>query len=540
MIAFLASLPALLQGPGIDYAPTVPSLRLADPVPYFAPPSWIWFGPSGQMGKEVRDFSGDGSPDVAFAFGSTTTVATELRAWRGDGRGGFTFASATPLLGVPGPFFGGPSVMAPADYDGDGVLDLVVPLWFAPGVAGPQVLRGDGAGGFSPWVVPPWGTGGILPSAGDVDGDGDPDIAITGGVCCSGSPIPGVSVAFNMGGGVFLPAPPPCISGAWQTGNNALQAELRDLDNDSILDYVGSGSVFQVLLGVGNGCFLFPQNLIYWYTVGPPANEKQYAWGDFNGDGADDLVLLASISGSVVNPIHVAVYLRASPGSSTWNLGPTFANPGWPTGIAAADLDLDGYTDFVVTEIASPVTPSTTGNRVRVYRNLGGGTSFQVTPRDQGFTWMVSSPILRDVNGDAYPDLLVNQRGMPAVTAPGFAIAVNTTASGDIEVIGSPQIGRIIHLDLEGTPLATWSLLASPNTGPSLSFPGFQGALGLDPATLFVVTSGVFPSDGNTLVPVSIPNNLALVGGIVNLQYIALVPSSPPGWFSGVTSLTVQ
>jgi hypothetical protein len=167
--------------------------------------------------------------------------------------------------------------------------------------------------------------------------------------------------------------PAACTFFYWSLSTCPTQTELRDLDGDSLADFVGCGSVFFVFRGFGNGCFAAAQNLVYWYTISPPANQKFYAWGDFNGDGADDLVLVTPVSGTVVNPIHVAVYFRASPTSSTWNLGPTFFNPGWPTGVAAADLDQDGYADFVVTEVASPINFSSTGNRVRVYRNLGGG-----------------------------------------------------------------------------------------------------------------------------------------------------------------------
>ncbi|MCI0588082.1 MAG: VCBS repeat-containing protein [Planctomycetes bacterium] len=537
MLWLLASSIALTQAPGVAYAPASPPLRLADPVPYFAPTSWIWPGPSGLMGRVVRDFNNDGSPDVAFAFGGIYATPPELRTWLGDGEGGFAFGSATPLLGNPGSFQGGDAPFPAADFDLDGVLDLVVPMAVGPTS---QILRGDGLGGFLPWPVPSnppnyqtvGGTFGYL-AAGDIEGDGDPDLVLAA--------LGFVNMAQNAGGGVFGTAPFACNGFPLQVASGSIvQTELRDLDNDLIVDYVSSGGVIQILQGFGNGCFAYLQSQIYWLLIGPPANDKYYAWGDFNGDGVDDLVLASIQGGGPANPINVAVYLRASSTSSTWNLGPTFVNPGWLTGVAAADLDLDGYDDFVVTEIASPTFYSAGGNRTRVYRNLGAGTAFQATPRSEGYTWWVSHPVLTDVNGDGYPDLFVNQRGQPTVTPPAFAVALNTTGGSDIEVIGRPQIGRTVHLDLEGTALASWTLVASSSTGPLLSFPGFQGGLGLDPTALFVMASGVFPSDGNTLVPVSIPNNPALVGGIVHLQYASLLVSSPPGSFSGITSVTIR
>jgi VCBS repeat protein len=537
MLHLITWLSATLQGPAAGSVPASPTLRLADPISYFAPTSWIWFAASGEMGRVVRDLNNDGSPDVVFAFGGIYATPPELRTWLGDGEGGFSTGSASPLLASPVYFQGGDRPFAVEDFDLDGVLDVALSLGVS--LSGSQVLRGDGLGGFLPWLGPLALAQGYY-AAGDIDSDGDADIAITVPPQGPGGYTVGMSYAFNQGGAGFGGPPGPCTSLTWTAGAYATQTELRDLNNDSIVDYVGCGDVFQILSGFGNGCFANATSAIYWITVSPPANYKTYAWGDFNGDGADDLVLLTSVSGTVMNPIHVAVYLRASPTSSTWNLGPTFANPGWPTGVAAGDLDQDGYADFVVTEVASPINYSATGNRARVYRNLGGGTAFQATPHSEGYTWLVSSPTLTDVDGDGDPDLLVNQRGQVSVTPPSFAVAINTSGGSDIEVIGRPQIGRTVRLDLEGTAGANWTLLASPATGPSLSFPGFQGTLGLDLASLFVAASGVFPSDGNALVPVTIPNIPGLVGGIVNLQYVAVVPGSPPGWFSGITTVTIQ
>jgi hypothetical protein len=110
------------------------------------------------------DLDGDGDLDVAVGgFGSVTTML-------GDGAGGFAAPVRTPV-GVSGPI----DHIEAVHVDEDGRLDLV-------GSYGPDeavVVYGDGAGGVDAHhaVVP--GSPGLLDldlEAGDLDGDGDPDI----------------------------------------------------------------------------------------------------------------------------------------------------------------------------------------------------------------------------------------------------------------------------------------------------------------------------------------------------------------------------
>ena len=113
----------------------------------------------------VGDFNGDGIQDIATANFSAQNVAVFL----GDGLGGFTAAPGSPLA-----VGSNPSVMAGADFNGDGIPDLVVG---GRNSANVTVLLGNGSGAFT--LAGTFAVG-LYPAtilAGDFNGDGVEDVA---------------------------------------------------------------------------------------------------------------------------------------------------------------------------------------------------------------------------------------------------------------------------------------------------------------------------------------------------------------------------
>ena len=119
----------------------------------------------GQQSFAVGDFNNDGRLDVAVAgaFGGGANIAVLL----GNGNGTLQPPLTYPLKSTP-------VLIAAADFNRDGNLDVVVGLEFG----GVDVFLGQGDGGFFPGVLYSTygGTGEVYVS--DFNGDGIPDLAV--------------------------------------------------------------------------------------------------------------------------------------------------------------------------------------------------------------------------------------------------------------------------------------------------------------------------------------------------------------------------
>src|SRR6185436_5609502 len=142
----------------------------------FAAPVTIPFATNRHV-QAAADFDEDGELDVVTVDWTTPEVAVAP----GDGRGGF--GTPVVLTGIP---FTAPSGLDTADFDADGHLDLVIQythLQIKPG--GVVVAFGRGDGSFDPPIVVfafplgPFVEGVHSARAGDINGDGLPDIVVT-------------------------------------------------------------------------------------------------------------------------------------------------------------------------------------------------------------------------------------------------------------------------------------------------------------------------------------------------------------------------
>ena len=368
----------------------------------------------------AADLDSDGDVDLAFAQSDSGVSGQTVLVFLNNGNG--TFAPhASFACGK------GPATLLAVDADKDGNLDLVTTngAW---GELDVSVLYNDGSGAFGSRKDFP--VGGI-PSglaAGDLNGDGFPDLAVSVGK-------PHLTVLLNDGAGGFgAPATWQANTTNYAQGPGIAVADLdKDGDQDVVL-YEQTGGLYgslAIFLNSGSANFANVQHVsitnsfsMWDITV---ADVTQDGWPDILGVGHSSkygYALVPSAGGGAFGParafrtgemaraidvgdvdrdgdLDVAV---VNAGSMTltvhtneagaFAMPPVYLANGGAGTVCIADLDLDGDPD--VATVGTDLTVlRNTGNRnfsVEAYQPLKGS---QRTMR------------LADFNGDLYPDAVL-------------------------------------------------------------------------------------------------------------------------------------
>jgi hypothetical protein len=255
-------------------------------------------------------------------------ILTAGSAIRGRGDGSFE----TP---VPFVTDGGPAMAAAGDIDGDGVPDLIT-SHPAPGTV--AVMHGLGDGRFDTPLDVQTVARPQAVAEGDVDGDGHTDLA----VASYEGPL---TILLGDGAGGFR-------RGTDVPDSPALAVALSDLNHDGALDLIILDySTLTTRLGSGTGTFGAPSTLLV-----RPGSEG-LAIGDLNGDGLPDVVLTTLGHYDSAFPPHflpdsiVTVLLGAGDGSFASRL--EVATGVAPLAVSVADMNGDGRKDLVVANVGS-------------------------------------------------------------------------------------------------------------------------------------------------------------------------------------------
>ncbi len=324
----------------------------------------------------VADLNGDKKQDLVVStgccFGSSISVLL------GDGHGGFDAPISQPSLANAQPRF------AVADFNRDGKLDIAATDEYISGVS---IAFGNGDGTFGPFEATslsgstPYGLSVV---AGDLNGDGAPDIvAVAGNGNYYGS-LTDVVTLINEGSGTFgVPTSYPVQQsvGAVLLGNFN-----SDAYPDVLVTSTNSESAISLLFNNGKG--VFQDGILETTTYAP----QYMVAGDFNGDGKLDLAELGENEGLVV-------YLNT--GNNASPLSPLQPLPYYTGPIVAGDFNGDGRLDLVVVN----------GETGETLLGNGDGTFFFQPPSFNlgNYPEVITTA---DMNGDGKLDLVT---GSPSV-----------------------------------------------------------------------------------------------------------------------------
>ncbi|MBF0160153.1 MAG: VCBS repeat-containing protein [Magnetococcales bacterium] len=315
------------------------------------------------------DLNGDGRVDLAVANNNG-----QISVLLNNGKGGFTAAVNYAVAGD----YSSPILMIPSDFNGDGLVDLIVGGSFYFVGNGNNfynsrlsMLLNDGKGGFTDavdyemdgYLV------GITPA--DFNGDGLVDLAIANGR--------NISVLLNDGDG----------KGGFATVNYAIPNDPRsmtqaDFNGDGLVDLaIASGGNISVLLNDGKGGFAAVN-----YAV--DSGTYSIICADFNEDGCDDIayvmqyqyndgysyreiinVLLGSHSGQLNNFTNYFVFNYEG------------NNLNYYLGIINFDFNHDGYIDILV---GSAILYATAPLDLASEDDRGNSSSDNFTNQSDGLT----------------------------------------------------------------------------------------------------------------------------------------------------------
>ncbi len=302
------------------------------------------------------DFDNDGNIDLAVLNSRDKTISILI----GDGAGGFT---ATRTYGTGN----GPVAIVAGDFDGDGNLDLAVAnssdqtVWIRLGNG-----NGTFSGSSSSYATPTLTKSLTALALGDFNGDGILDLIVAGTTNNAGAGA--VNILQGNGNGNGNGAFANVTPGGIAVGNGPSAVVTGDFNGDGNLDFAVA-NLTDNTISVMKGGTTFTAATGSPFSTGAGSNPAAIAIADFNRDGQPDLAVVES------NKNRVDIF--KGNGDATFTLlTPATATGTQPVSIVAGDFNADGKVDFAVTNQSGNSTTIMLGTGTGTVFTAANGSPF--------------------------------------------------------------------------------------------------------------------------------------------------------------------
>jgi len=392
---------------------------------------------------KLLDINGDGYPEFIVCGLKANTIPATLAPLFAftNYKGVLLPSSNSPVSQF---MFAGPNNLVTADFNQDGMIDLLVPD------QGPDT--GTFPGGYSK-ILTPTNTGTIVDSksmpltsnythdaaAADINGDGYPDVLEVNSIF--GPNVEAARILINDKQGHMLESlgrlptdVENCIGGGWSSG------AFVDVNGDGYPDIVLGGDFNgvnvhfpnMILMNDSTGHFTKTRYYLPDMPLGPNSTTDFITTIDINKDGKPDLLLANNLWNVYPGGPNAMIQVLINNGDNTFKditktSGLNFASDVYGISkLIVADLNHDGIQD-VIAVVDSTYTYST----IRVFLGKSDGTFYDATSTyyPDYTTSTIAAVDVADVDNNGYLDLVTLENtwtNQPTLTIT-YTVPVNNT-----------------------------------------------------------------------------------------------------------------
>jgi hypothetical protein len=356
---------------------------------------------SGPTCVAIADLDGDGKPDLVIGDGAGGSISIYQNLGTNGTLSAASFGPQIVLPGIVGSYQN-PFAVVVADIDGDGRPDIVAIDGDSDQVAIYRNLSSPGVLTTNSFAAPVYLPGGNLIlglAVQDLNGDGKPDILTANFNDNTISIFQNQSTPGNI---AFAPRVDLAA------GTHPQGVAIGDLDGDGNPDLAvantGDGTI-SVFRNLGLGGTITTNSFAPQVVFSAPATCQSLAIGDVDGDGKLDLV----VSGSSGSSLMAVLRNTATPGSITTNsfaAAVDFPLLSWGQMVALGDINGGGQPDIAVVSGINSVQNSA----LSLFQNQstpGSFTSSSLGSRvDFGTGNDPGGLAMGDLSGDGRPDVV--------------------------------------------------------------------------------------------------------------------------------------